>query len=103
MEQFKGTSGEWEVVEHSWSDTSIYCGNKVICTNSIYEEATEETQDELENEVSANFKLMAASKDLLKACQAFMELFNNSDMRPEDESYEVAGVIEDAINKALGL
>lgn len=58
---------KWEVVEHSWSDTSIYDqdGN-VICTKSIYDEATEETQDQLESEVSDNFNLIAAAPDLLK-------------------------------------
>lgn len=50
----------WEVVEHSWSDTSIMCGDKTICTMSIYDEATEETQEELEDEVSRNFKLIAS-------------------------------------------
>ncbi|EJL66290.1 hypothetical protein [Flavobacterium sp. CF136] len=40
MSKFKNV--KWEVVEHSWSDTSIQDqdGN-VICTKSIYDEATE--------------------------------------------------------------
>lgn len=57
----------WEVVEHSWSDTSIMCGDKTICTMSIYDEATESTQDELEDEVSRHFKLIAAAPELLEA------------------------------------
>jgi len=69
----------WEVVEHSWSDTSIMCGDKTICTMSIYDEATEETQDELEDEVSRNFKLIASAPELLEACkEALKELqFHN--------------------------
>jgi hypothetical protein len=59
----------WEVVEHSWSDTSIMCGDKTICTMSIYDEATEETQNELEDEVSRNFKLIVSSPHLLDALQ----------------------------------
>lgn len=65
--EFKGTPGTWKIVGHWWSDTSIISGSKTICTNSLYGEATEETQEELENEVSANFTLIAAHPDLLQA------------------------------------
>lgn len=64
----------WEVVEHSWSDTSIICGDKTICTMSIYDEATEDTQDELEDEVSRNFKLIASAPKLLDALQDAIKL-----------------------------
>ena len=95
--EFKGTKGEWELVEHSWSDTSITCGDKTICTNSIYYEATEETQEELENEVSANFKLMLASKDLLDFAIDFIEKVESGRAKSTD-SYNKA---KEAVRKAL--
>lgn len=58
--------------------------------------------DTLETEGS-NAQLMAAAKDLYAACEAFMELFMNSDMRPEDESHEVAAKIRAALAKAKGV
>jgi hypothetical protein len=45
-------------------------------------------------------RLFAAAPDLLAACQAFIELANDCDMRPEDETHELYGVIRRAISKA---
>lgn len=45
--------------------------------------------------------LIDAAPDLLEACKAFLELFKNSDMRPEDESHEIANIVQMAVNKAL--
>lgn len=66
MSEFKGTKGDWEIIEHNWSDTSIISGDKTICTVSIYNEATEETQDELEAEVLANFKVIKLAPRMLE-------------------------------------
>jgi hypothetical protein len=101
MEEFKGTKGPWEIVEHSWSDTSLVFGNKTICTNSIYDEATEETQDELESEVSANFNLMSASLDMLEALQKVYRLAKKIGLE-EDLDFEEFDYMGAAINKALG-
>jgi len=59
---------KWEVVEHSWSDTSIYNQDgKTICTLSIDdEETTEENQEERENEVSEIFSLIACAPEMLE-------------------------------------
>lgn len=47
-----------------------------------------------------NAKLIAAAPELLMACEAFMELWKDSDMRPEDECHELAATIREAIKKA---
>ena len=66
------TPGPWELFEHSWSDSSI-CGgvknSKKICSLSIYDDATEENQSELESEMDANARLIAAAPELLEALQ----------------------------------
>lgn len=49
---------------------------------------------------NADAKLMAAAPDLLEACKAFAKLFRECDMRPEDECYELADIIDEAIKKA---
>ncbi|MBE8727963.1 hypothetical protein [Flavobacterium hungaricum] len=68
---------KWEVVEHSWSDTSIYDqdGN-VVCTMCIDDEdTTEENQEEREQIVSANFKLIEASPDMLDVLKRIVKEF----------------------------
>jgi len=45
-------------------------------------------------------KLANAAPDLLAACKAFLELFAESDMRPEDECHEIASIMQDAVDKA---
>jgi len=68
---------KWEVIEHSWSDTSIYDEAKnVICTKSIYDECTEETQEEVENEVSKNFKLIACAPEMLEVLQNIVKEYD---------------------------
>lgn len=67
--EFLGTKGRWEVIEHSWSDTSLVCDNKTIAMQTISEEATEENQQELEEEVAYNFKLMSKAPELLAFLQ----------------------------------
>lgn len=52
------------------------------------------------DEMKANAKLIAAAPELLEACNYFIELFQESDMRPEDECNELYYKIKEAINKA---
>lgn len=56
---------DWKIIEHSWSDTSIRDaeGNKV-CTLSIYNEATEENQAELEGLMGRRARLLRAAPEL---------------------------------------
>lgn len=96
--EFKGTKGKWEVCEHSWSDSSIICGDKTIFEKSIYDDAIEETQEQLEDEVSANFKLMCASKELLDICIDFVEKVE----RGEARSVRTYGKMKEVIAKVLG-
>lgn len=79
--EFKGTKGNYEVIEHNWSDTSLMCGDEVIASHSIYEEATEETQEILEDKVSANFKLFAQSLNMLEAMQEFCDRVDKGEVR----------------------
>ncbi len=44
--------------------------------------------------------LERTNADLLAACEAFLALFRECDMRPEDECHEVAGTIRGAVAKA---
>jgi hypothetical protein len=52
---------------HSWSDTSLYSEStgQQICTHSIYGEATEETQDELETLQARNMERLRDCWNLL--------------------------------------
>lgn len=36
MKEFKGTIGVYEIVEHNWSETSIMCNGKTICSFEHY-------------------------------------------------------------------
>lgn len=48
----------------------------------------------------SNLRLIEAAPDLLAACEAFVALFRECDMRPEDECHEVLGTMLRAIEKA---
>ena len=47
-------------------------------------------------------ELKAQRDDLLAACKAFIELFTNSDMRPEDECHVLYWQMKSAVAKAEG-
>lgn len=69
------TPGPWEVYSHSWSDTSIYAkqdNSYCVCRLSIYDEATEANQSELESEMDANAQLIAAAPDLLAVVKDYI-------------------------------
>jgi len=94
--EFKGTKGDLSVIEHSWSDTSLLCDGKVIATISIYDEATEETQEELELEVSYNFKLLSKSKEMLEALQYFVDRVENGSIKSHTTYCKYKQLIEEA-------
>lgn len=74
---------KWEIVEHSWSDTSIYNQDgRVICTKSIDDEdTTEENQDEKENEVSKDFNLIVLAPDMK---EILIKLYSQGSFHSED-------------------
>ena len=96
----KHTPGPWRFsdtmggAQVTTSRIGILEGSKRICTISDFDKEV--------RVIHANGKLIAAAPDLLEACQRFMDLFSDCDMRPEDESHEVATIIRAAISKATG-
>lgn len=57
--RLKITEGKAVTLDHNWSDTSVCINGKSILTLSIYDEATEDTQEALEVEMDANAELIA--------------------------------------------
>ncbi|HEX7844359.1 MAG TPA: hypothetical protein VF476_01085 [Chitinophagaceae bacterium] len=72
--EFKHTTGPWKVCEHSWSDSSITGSGQTICTISICDETTEETQEALGAEMDANFKLIAVAPEMLETIKMLLSL-----------------------------
>jgi hypothetical protein len=71
----KHSSTPWRKFEHSWDSTSIADSNgNIICSLSIYDEATEENQQELEAKMDANAKLIKAAPELLQNLLIMLEL-----------------------------
>lgn len=100
MEDIKRTPGTWHV--DGFNLTSVIAKKEgdrhyehVCSCNFGYH--SNESDFELNK---ANARLIAAAPELLDACQKFIELFQDSDMRPEDECSELYYIIEAAIKKA---
>jgi hypothetical protein len=55
---------DWQIIEHSWSDTSIYDGDRCVCRLSIYDKATEKNQQVLEERMDAEARLIASAPEL---------------------------------------
>lgn len=103
-EMLKHTPGPWAIIHGglSPSDQGFSIGSnnaaaneKVICERWPCGHTPAERLEML-----ANAKLIVAAPDLLAACQSFMGLFLESDMRPEDECREIASIMRAAIAKA---
>lgn len=96
MEEFKGP---WSVIEHSWSDSSIVnVHGETVASLSIYEEATEETQDALESQMSAYFKLISAAPDMLYALRELSRVYKE---KGQLLAFDVSIALR-ALDKALG-
>lgn len=101
------TPGPWSAgfLGNDWDDEMciVAYGQGGICylSNSVHGLSHGDRPRTLEDQ-EANARLIAAAPDLLSACQAFLNLFCNSDMRPEDECHVIAAQCHDAINKATG-
>lgn len=70
---------KWKIVEHRWSDTSIYDeNNRLICTKSIDDE---ENQEELESDTQKDFNLIVCVNemlDMLKTVSNCMHMVGDS-------------------------
>lgn len=92
--QLNITEGKAEIIEHNWSDTSIEVGGKTLTTLSIYEEATEETQEDLENEMSSNAHLIADAFNTSNETQ----LLPSELKQQRDELYQMLVLIKSKID-----
>lgn len=91
--EFKGTNTEWHAVEFAGfiilKDSDCYEGKNIL-----------DYSDVGKVQADANAKLAKYSPEMLKALQKFIELFKESDMRPEDECHELFEEINDIVKKA---
>jgi len=70
----KNSTTPWQKFEHSWDSTSIADSDgNIICSLSIYDEATEDNQQELEEQMDANADLIVAAPDLLEALKEALQ------------------------------
>lgn len=112
MSEDKFTRGNWQVCNHSWAETSIYTeGWGTIARLSIESVADEDNQFELEEQMAADARLIAASKEMFKALQAwqaaeaFYENYGHIDSYQKEisEAFEEAQTMRDiALLKVRG-
>ena len=92
MKEFKGTIGVYEIVEHNWSETSIMCNGKTICSFKLDDIEEDLTENDLTEEENAyNIQLIKHSKEVLEMLEGLVYQFesvNNS--LQEDELLEQA-------------
>jgi len=89
MKEFRGTPGEWEA-------TALFR----VVTDSVVVASAPGWASRHEEEAMANARLMAASKDLLKALQGMID--EDFPSLPFDEQERRLNAAEAAIDKALG-
>jgi hypothetical protein len=95
------TKGPWSTVENSWSDISIVdAEGNLVAKMSIYADATEDNQAELEMEMARKAKLIASAPDLLDFAKRFLEDYQSEDGLSSMKHY--AGLAHMAIAKATG-
>lgn len=90
--EFKGTKGKWTYSEQQGKPGHCFVA-QVFAELSVAEITPRDNQDE----ATANAKLMAASKDLLKCCLDFVEKVDSGKAR-STKSY---AQMNKAIKKAL--
>ncbi len=96
----KHTDGPWVAMRMAGERWLIHQKTNEIDGGFFCEVAPLHTTREAKDTAIANARLIAAAPDLLQACKAFLTLFRDSDMRPEDECHELAATIRAAIAKA---
>ena len=86
---------KWEIVEHNWSDTSIYeQDGRLICTRCIEDEATEENKDELGEEVLRDFNLIVLAPEMRKL---LIKIYESEEIEGD---YLIWKEIEEILNRA---
>lgn len=101
MSEQKHTQGPWEIIENSWSTTTIRSGDTTIAVLSCEEEATEDNQFELEAIQKANARLMAAAPELLESATRVIKA-NFGGPSGRMEKAQAWDALEAAIAKATG-
>lgn len=94
--EFKGTKGNIEIVEHSWSDTSLMIGDKQIAFKSIYDESTEENQDDLGREVMYNFLLLSKAPKMLEMLKYIVEESDRGQYLDNEDIFDIKQLIKQA-------
>lgn len=72
------TKGPYTIVEHSWAVTSIYANEKRICVLDMEDDATEETQKELEKQQRANALMLCAAREMMEALSDVLDTLQNA-------------------------
>lgn len=69
------TPGPWSYVDHSWACIGVYAHDTTrgVASLSIEDEVTEDDQYQLEVEMQANARLIAAAPELLAALIAMVD------------------------------
>lgn len=102
MEKKTFTPGPWEACEHSWSDTSVTAKDKTLFTMSIYDEATEETQEELEAQMNADARFIACAPDLFEQLAIMTSLVRIKYGNLDKDVYAQIEKAEALLTKASG-
>jgi len=97
----------WEVCEHSWSDTSIYSSDQVVCTKSIESDCEDEDdQEKLEPLMDANMEFIVKAcnshYDMLKALKEADEYLSINHMTNIGHGSKLHRMFQEAIAKAEG-
>lgn len=96
----KNSPTPWQKFEHSWDSTSIADSDgNIICSLSIYDEATEENQQELEEQMDADANLIVAAPDLLEALEVVQNSIETTGHFRNSSMHEM---VKRAIAKATG-
>jgi hypothetical protein len=65
--EHKHSPAPWSTIEHSWSDTSIFDkDNNVVCSLSVEGECDENNQEQFEQLMAANAKLISKAPKMLE-------------------------------------
>jgi len=99
--EFKGTKGEWKIT----GDNIIEDGSGYISIGTdkdwwLLEAKGTHVGAETVEQARANAKLILCAPEMLEVLQKFIDLFIESDMRPEDECHELYEEINNVIKKA---